>query len=411
MPAWSRCCAWCVARHLDDGPRSGDRSLASGGMGPPRVQDGDLAAAVRRAGLDAGLHGVGVTAADPFPEVAAEMHRRQASGEASGMRFTYSEPAVATDVRRSFPWARSLVVGAWAYLPAAGAPGGAAPGTARIARFATADHYAPLRRALEEMAECLRSGGHRTELLVDDNRLVDRAAAVRAGVAWWGKSTLVLAPGAGPWLLVGSVVTDAALDPDAPMARGCGTCTRCIPACPTGAITAPGVLDARRCLAHVLQAPGPIPVGLRPLVGDRLYGCDDCLEACPPGSALLERAAEPAGRVGIAEVLGMADRPLLSRFEHFYVPRNRARFLRRNALVALGNSGDRSLSGIAAGYLGHPDPLLRRHAAWALGALGGPMARSALTGALANERDAEVVAEVAGALEAARSPAGTLPGC
>lgn len=363
---------------------------------------------VRRMGLEAGLHGVGVATAEPFPEVRRELERRATSGEAAGMRFTYTDPAVATDVRRSFPWARSLVVGATAYLPAAGDPGPAVPGTARIARFATADHYRPLRRGLDLIAGRLRQAGNRAEVLVDDNRLVDRAAAVRAGVAWWGKSTLVLAPGAGPWLLVGSVVTDAVLEPGEPMQRSCGTCTACMPACPTGAITAPGVLDARRCLAHVLQAPGPIPLELRPLVGDRLYGCDDCLTACPPGSALLARSTVPVGRIDLIDVLGSSDRALLGRFGHFYVPRNQARFLRRNALVALGNSGERSLVGVAAGYLGHPDPLLRSHAAWALGALGGARARAALTLARSGEREAAVLDELSRALEATGGAVGTL---
>jgi len=378
-------------------------------MEPPTTADAALTDELRGLGLGAGLHGLGFTGADPFPEVRREMERRAASGESAALRFTYADPAVATDVTRSFPWARSLVVGAMAYLPAAGSPGPAEPGTAVVARFATSDHYAPLRRALARIADRLEGAGHRAEVLVDDNRLVDRAAAVRAGVAWWGKSTLVLAPGAGPWLLVGSVATDALLAPDQPMQRSCGTCTACIPACPTGAITAPGILDARRCLAHVLQAPGPIPMELRPLVGDRLYGCDDCLTACPPGSALAERSADPAGRISLVEVLGAADRPLLARFEHFYIPRNRARFLRRNALVVLGNSGDRSLTGVAAGFLGHPDALLRGHAAWALGALGGPMARAALSQAAPGERDPGAAAEMAAALEGAVAVAGTLP--
>ena len=164
------------------------------------------------------------------------------------------------------------------------------------------------------------------------------------------------------------------------------------------------MLDARRCLAHVLQAPGAIPYELRPLVGDRLYGCDECLDACPPGSALLERSTRPAGRVGLTEVLGAADRALLERFDHFYVPRNRARFLRRNALVVLGNSGDRSLVGVAAGFLGHPDALLRAHAAWALGALGGTVAHGALRRGRRIERDDAVAHEIAEALRASGGP-------
>ena len=138
-------------------------------------------------------------------------------------------------------------------------------------------------RASRPWPGCWQAAGHRAAVLCDDSRLVDRAAAVRAGVGWWGKSTMVLAPGHGPWLLLGSVVTDASLPPDTPMARDCGTCAACLPACPTGALVAPGVLDARRCLAALAQSPGAIPREFRRAMGDRLYGCDDCLEACPPG--------------------------------------------------------------------------------------------------------------------------------
>ena len=209
-----------------------------------------------------------------------------------------------------------------------------------MARFATANHYDPLRTGLAALAGVLEVAGFRTEIRCDDSRLVDRAAAVRAGVGWWGKSTMVLAPGHGPWLLLGSVVTDAVLPADSPMVRTCGTCEACLPACPTGALVAPGVLDARRCLAALAQSPGTIPREFRRAWGDRLYGCDECLEACPPGRQGLAGGSGPGGgRVDLAEVLGSDDASLLRRFGHFYLPGRDARYLRRNALVALGNSG------------------------------------------------------------------------
>lgn len=341
------------------------------------------------------LHGWGVTTADPFPDVRGEMERRVIDGSHGGLRFTYGDPGVATDVRRSFPWAERLVVGAHGYAAEAGSPGPPTPGTGRIARFATEDHYAPLRSALEAAADALRGAGSRAEVLVDDNRLVDRAAAVRAGVGWWGRSTLVLAPGAGPWLLLGSVVTDAMLPVDEPMRRDCGTCTACIPACPTGALDGER-LDARRCLATWLQAPGVIPSELREAVGDRVYGCDDCLDACPPGIRSL--TGPPRGRVDLGGLLALDDRSLLDRHAHFYVPRRDARYLRRNALVALGNAGGVGADLVAAGYLGHPDWLLRLHAAWALGRLGGPAARRALEARRRRERHDDVRAEIDDAL-------------
>jgi epoxyqueuosine reductase len=254
----------------------------------------------------------------------------------------------------------------------------------------------------------LRAAGHRAEVLCDDSRLADRAPAVRAGIGWWGKNTMVLAPRHGPWLLLGSVVTDAVLPATAPMGRDCGTCEACLPACPTGALVAPGVLDARRCLAAVAQSPGAIPHELRVAMGDRLYGCDDCLEACPPGRRARDAAGESIrGREDLRALLAAGDASLLERFAHFYIPGRRARYLRRNALVALGNSGGEGAVATASAFLHDPDPLLRAHAAWALGRLGGPAAREALRGAAGAEEDPAVAGEIGRALaEGGAEPGG-----
>jgi epoxyqueuosine reductase len=354
---------------------------------------------IREAAHASGVAGLGVGDAAPFPEARTTIEARVDGGLHAGMRFTFADPATSTDPAASFPWATRLVTAAWPYLPGAGDPGPPRPGTGRIARFATEDHYRGLRSALERVARMLEEAGHRTAVLVDDNRLVDRAAAVRSGVGWWGKNTMVLAPGAGPWLLLGTVVTDAPLPTTPSMQRNCGTCTACLPACPTGALVAPGVLDARLCLAHLLQAPGVFPRHLRRAAGDRVYGCDDCLDACPPGIRSLRGAVERRGRIDLIGLLAADDRTLLDTYAHFYVPRRRARYLRRNALIALGNSGGRDAVPVAAGYLGHPDWLLRAHAAWALGRLGGPMARTALAFALRRERHDGVTEEIRAALD------------
>lgn len=348
-----------------------------------------------------GLVGLGVSPADPFPDVRAEMERRRSEGLSGKLRFTYTDTEVATDVRSSFPWAESLVVAASTYLPAAGDPGPAREQTGRIARFATEDHYHELRAGMAALADALEAVGGNAEILIDDNRLVDRAAAVRAGVGWWGKNTMVLAPKYGPWLLLGAVVTDIGLDPTQPMARDCGTCTACIPACPTGALDQAGVLDATRCISYWAQMPGPIPHELRIPWADRVYGCDDCLEACPPGQRWMEDAApDSRGRVDLVELLGASDDALLDSFGHFYIPRRNPVFLRRNALVALGNSGGSGSVAIAIRYLGDRDPLLRSHAAWALGRRGGHDARRALESALPGEEDSGVRAEIDSALNA-----------
>ncbi len=362
---------------------------------PPR--DG-LLDRLRRVGEEGGLVGLGVCSVEPFDEVRVEMARRIDTGLAGRRRFTYTDPTVATDVSRSFPWARRLVVGSFTYLPAAGNPGPPAAGTGRIARFATVDHYRGLRAALSEVAAHLAAAGYRAEVLADDNRLVDRGAAVRAGVAWWGKSTMALAPKYGPWLLLGSVVTDAELAESEPMARDCGTCVACVTACPTGALNQEGVLDATRCISYWAQTPGSIPLDIRQAWGDRLYGCDDCLDACPPGGRLAETSAASEGRVDLLALLERTDEELMAEYAHFYVPRRDARFLRRNALVALGHRGTAEAVPVLTQYLASGPAILRGHAAWALGRVGGADASGALRRALAEEADPAVVDE----LEAAR---------
>lgn len=342
--------------------------------------------------------GFGIADAAPFPAVRGELERRKAGGSHGELTFTYNDPVRSTDVRVSIPWAQRLVVVAWSYVDAAGSPGPPVPGTGRVARFATEDHYRPLRAVLGDLSAILADAGWKSELLVDDNRLVDRAAAVRAGVGWWGKSSMVLVPGAGPWVLLGSVVTDATLTPTTPMRRDCGTCTACIPACPTGAIVAPGVLDARRCLARWAQAPGMIPLEFRRAMGDRLYGCDDCLDACPPGWRALGRARGESGRIDLRRVLESADDELLAEFGHFYLPRRRPDVLRRNALVALGNAPGPGAAATAAAYLTHESWMLRAHAAWALGEVGGDEAHVYLEAALGGEQDDRVRSEIEAAL-------------
>lgn len=364
--------------------------------------------------LGAGCAGLGVTAAAEFAGVAEILRQRHESGLAGRLRFTYKDPKRAADVRRSFPWAQSIVVVSWPYMPQAGEPG---PGTAtsgRVARFAADDQYQGLRAALSTIEEHLLTEDWRAVSVADDDRLVDRAAAIRAGVAWWGKSSMVLDPRYGPWLLIGSVITDALLDRTEPMVRDCGTCAACIPACPTGAIVEPGVLDASLCLAHWTQVSGVIPRHLREAMGDRIYGCDECLAVCPPGLKATTDARVGAGRVELLTLLASDDAALLTAYSNFYIPKNRPRFLRRNALVALGNAGAvarrsgqiRDISeslAVLAGYLGSPDEIYRIHAAWAIGRLGGTGAEPILENQLHVEKDDRVVTELEASLNELRS--------
>ena len=356
----------------------------------------ELCAVGRRAGLAA----VGVAGAEPFGETRAVLDERRAAGLHGGMAFTYRNPARSTDPATSLPGAAALVVGALAYrrpdpAPPAGRPGG------RVARYAWSDHYRTLRDALGQVAGVLQGCGWRAVVVADQNALVDRAAAHRAGLGWYGKSSNLLLPGRGSWFVLGSVVTDAPLRPSAgPVADGCGSCTRCIDACPTGAIVAPGVVDARRCLAWLVQAPGSFPPEHRVALADRIYGCDDCQEVCPPNRrvdrALPVDGDTPSGEawVDLLDLLSSTDDELLDRHGRWYIARREPRHLRRNALVALGNVGDPSAPGVAAAVEAatrHPDPLVRGHAAWAARRLG----LTALADRLIDDPDPDVRLEAA----------------
>ncbi len=374
-----------------------------------------LARELGRRGREVGLAAVGIAPATAMEATRRILEDRKSAGLSGGMRFTYRNPARSTDPGRILAGAAALVVGAWPYGPASGkGPGedggnggcaavadagvgagddddlcsGGHHGTeagrrhgrpkGQVARYARHDHYQDLRNALNQLADVLTDAGWRARVVADDNALVDRAAAQRAGLGWFGKNSNILLPGRGSWFLLGSVVTDAPLPPSDPVGDGCGSCRRCIGACPTAALVAPGVLDARKCLAWLVQATGVFPFEYRVALEGRIYGCDDCQEICPVNRLVARMATtgderRPGSKdedadVDLLDLLGSDDGSLMSRYGRWYVPERDPRYLRRNALVALGNVADGSLPEVEATlsrYLDHPDDMLRAHAAWA----------------------------------------------
>lgn len=360
-------------------------------MSPPAAPVQDVGATelrdrVHDAGRAHGLDEVGCTDVAAFPEVRRSLEERRMAGQHAGMSFTFRNPRRSTEPERLLRNARTLVVGARAYLePRPERPVGP---VAAVARYAWRDHYAELRTGLDAMATVLRDHGHRAAVFADDNALVDRAAAHRAGIGWWGRNSNLLVPGAGSWFVLGSVVTDAELPvaPE-PVADGCRSCTRCVTACPTGAIVADGVIDGRRCLAWLVQDVGVFPREHRIALGDRIYGCDDCQEVCPPGRRDVAEAEQggqvpaahrdtpPDAWVSVLELLDpeVPDATLLERFGRWYIPRREPRHLRRNALVVLGNVGDAGdpvQRATLARWCHDDDDLLRAHAVWAAARLG-----------------------------------------
>lgn len=389
-------------------PRRHHGSVAASASSGRPVRTADVVRLGRAHGLDA----VGVASAEPFAGTRAVLEERRAAGLHGSMQFTYRNPARSTDPSRTLPGARALVVGARGYRDPEAAPARDGP-VGRVARYMWADHYGALDTGLNVVAEHLVAAGWRAIVISDENNLVDRAAAHRAGLGWFGRNSNLLLPGVGSWFVLGSVITDAALEPTgAVVADGCGSCNRCTPACPTGAIVAPGVIDARRCLAWVVQAPGPIPSDLRVSMGDRIYGCDDCQDVCPPNRVELRRRGDtsPAEArsdrawVDLLDLLAASDATLLERHGRWYIAGRDPRWLRRNALVALGNTADPAderVLAVLVAHLDHPDPILRAHAVWALRRLD----RDDLAVVRVDDCDPDVRAEVAGSPPPRRRPA------
>ena len=325
-----------------------------------------------------GVSHTGVAAADVLSRARTEIEQRLADDLVNGMKFTFKNPARSTDPQKAVQGARSVFVAARPYLLAEPPPPAGPSG--RVGRYAWVDHYAPLREALWAVAHRLRADGFKAVPFADDNSIVDREVAHRAGIGWFGKNANLLIPGAGSWFVLGCVVTTAALPcNESPVDDGCGGCRRCLDACPTGAIIQPGVIDARRCLAWVLQKPGIIPREMRAAVGDRIYGCDDCQDVCPPtvrfGGRYRASSPEqvPTAWLPVLRLLTGSDDDVMAAWGRWYLADRDPRWVRRNALVVLANvadGADAEVQRVVADYVSHDDPTLRAHAVWAAHRLG-----------------------------------------
>ena len=214
-----------------------------------------------------------------------------------------------------------------------------------------------------------RALGGDYRVLVDANQHVDREAAARSGVGFYGKNTMLITRRHGSWVVLGTLVTAADLEPTPPLGLDCGDCTLCIDACPTDALATAGTLDATRCLSYWSQAPAALPVEYREEMGAQVYGCDISQDVCPWNRGIEKRraGAEPGeAHVSLVEWLTLDADELRRRYDRLYVPRNDGRWLRRNALVAAGNVGGDAEQDAVAAYVDDDDEVLREHARWAL---------------------------------------------
>jgi epoxyqueuosine reductase len=239
------------------------------------------------------------------------------------------------------------------------------------------DYHDVVKSGLKRVASTLaRESGAAVKVFVDTAPLMEKPLGEAAGLGWQGKHTNLVSRDYGSWLFLGAILTSAELEPDAPEADHCGTCTRCLDVCPTGAFPAPYQLDARRCIAYLtIEHKGHIPAEFRKAIGNRVFGCDDCLAVCPWNkfaAAAREtklQALEKAQSPPLAELLALDDDAFRKRFAGTPVKRTGRDRVLRNALIAAGNSGDAKLIPAVERLLNDPSPLVRAMAVWALARL------------------------------------------
>ena len=336
-----------------------------------------LADAIKAEAARLGFALCGITTADPPPHHRSYV-RWLAEGQAGEMLYLHRQEPKRGDLGQVLPGAKSVVCVALNYSPDTGSvPAKSPPGTGVVARYARFDDYhETLWARLETLlafiqVQCPEANG---KVYCDTGPITERDLAMRAGLGWIGKHTNLISRKLGNWFFLGEIILDIALPPDTPETTHCGTCTRCLPACPTGAITAPYQLDARRCISYLtIELKGSIPEDLRPLVGTRIYGCDDCLSACP-WNKFAVRTNDPAVRPradltapDLLDLLALDDDAFRDKFKHSPIKRTKRRGLLRNVCVALGNLGDpAALTALQVAADTDPEPLVREHAAWAI---------------------------------------------
>lgn len=370
-----------------------------------------LAALIRARAHDAGFERVGFAAAAPAPH-AEGLRAWLAAGMQGSMTYMQDPDGNREDPTRYLPWARSVIALGLAYR--SGQEVSADPDRGAISSYAWGrDYHAVVRARLETLRASIAAAapGTRTHPFVDTSPVLEKGLAEAAGIGWRGKHSNVIAQRAGSWFFLSGLLTDLELPPDGVARDYCGTCVRCIDVCPTGAIVRPYVVDARRCIAYLtIEHRGSIDRELRPLLGNHVFGCDDCQDVCPWNRhAVRTRLPEFEARPGalnpaLLDLIGISRSEWNRRFKKTPVRRATYEGFVRNVAVALGNWGDPQAVPALAARLDDPSPLVREHVAWALGRIATTDAQNALRARHAVEEDAAVLEEIDAALGGAAGP-------
>ena len=358
--------------------------------------------------LEAGFDRAGVAALAPA-ETGEAFLRWLARGDQAGMAYLERRLQARLQPATVLPEARSVLCVALQYSPLVAEEEVEGDLWPRVARYARGrDYHDVMGERLAALARRVEAEipGTGTKVYVDTGPVLERELAARAGLGAVGKNTNLLHPEAGSWFLLGELFLTLDLDPDQPLADLCGSCTRCLEACPTGALPAPYRLDSNRCISYwTIEHRGALPAAVRPEVREWVLGCDICQEVCPwnaaPAAADHPELGLPAQRAALdlAGLLSLSRDAYVERFRGSPMKRPRLSGLKRNAAVAMGNRGDgRYVAPLARALAEEEEPVVRGHAAWALGRIGGEEARRRLAAALPAEGDDGVRAEIAAAL-------------
>ncbi len=365
-------------------------------------------ALLKRLALAAGFDRAGVARLAPSDHPGA-LHQWLERGDQATMEWMTQRTELRLDARQLFPGAQSALCVALQYSPLRGEEESGGDLWPRVARYARGrDYHNVMGKRLRKLAKEVRERfpGTQTRTYVDTGPVLERELAARAGLGAVGKNTLLLHPEAGSWFMLGELFTSLSLTPDPPLADLCGSCTRCLEACPTQALTAPYQLDSRKCISYwTIEHRGRLPHEAREAMEDWVFGCDLCQEACPVNAAPSPEGQDPAfalppgrGRLDLTALLAIDAESYAEVFHGSPMQRAKRQGLQRNAAVAMGNRGDKKYIQPLAKALADAEPLVRQHAAWALGKIGGPAACRVLTQTLEGELDAEVIAELRAAL-------------